>query len=272
MTKSWTIQGSFVAPRPGNRDLAQAGAKGRILDAAVRSLSLDEAGSRLPTPILNKLEAYFGEELRDIRVHEGPQADALGALAFTVGNHVFFARGRYKPFTRRGLRLLGHEVAHALQQRHGAVRGPEGEELTVVDDPVLEALPRHHGRALAEPNALQSHVERGSREGGSIAEPSAPPPPRVLQASYPSDGEVLKSGGKLDAPRFSTHFGGYIRVLGPDTLRHQLIEELATGQHYIYDRAADTYESVFGGLTDQRDRWSERSKPVAVSHGGSTMV
>ncbi|MDY7088565.1 MAG: DUF4157 domain-containing protein, partial [Actinomycetota bacterium] len=48
--------------------------------------------------------------------------DALGARAFTVGSDVFVRRSEYRPGTSEGDALLGHELAHTVQQ--GAA-GPE---------------------------------------------------------------------------------------------------------------------------------------------------
>ena len=60
-------------------------------------------------------------ELGGVRVHTdghaAQAASALGARAFTVGSDVFFGAGHYAPGTAEGDRLLGHELAHAAQQR-----------------------------------------------------------------------------------------------------------------------------------------------------------
>ncbi len=57
--------------------------------------------------------------LAQARVHTGPAAAraarALGARAFTVGEHIVFAEGRYAPHTPQGERLLLHELAHVEQ-------------------------------------------------------------------------------------------------------------------------------------------------------------
>jgi hypothetical protein len=68
------------------------------------------------------MEAAFGARFGDVRVHIGRQAVMLGAAAFTVGSSIHFAPGRYDPATPQGQKLLGHELAHVLQQRAGRVR------------------------------------------------------------------------------------------------------------------------------------------------------
>lgn len=46
---------------------------------------------------------------------------ALHARAFTVGSDIYFADGAFAPYTRAGLWLLAHEVAHVVQQSGGLV-------------------------------------------------------------------------------------------------------------------------------------------------------
>lgn len=81
------------------------------------------AGEPLPEPLRPALEGALGAPLADVRVHrDAPAARAAGLLAaraFAVGPHVFFAAGAYDPSSPSGLRLLAHELAHAVQQRAG---------------------------------------------------------------------------------------------------------------------------------------------------------
>ncbi len=70
------------------------------------------------------MERGFGTDLNGVRVHAdargAAQARALGADAFTTGSDIFFGSGRYQPQTTAGRELLAHELAHVVQQRHGA--------------------------------------------------------------------------------------------------------------------------------------------------------
>src|SRR3954451_11440659 len=67
------------------------------------------------------MEARFGADFGDVRVHTGPAAAALcralDARAFTLGRDVVFGAGQYAPARPAGRRLLAHELAHVLQQR-----------------------------------------------------------------------------------------------------------------------------------------------------------
>lgn len=55
-----------------------------------------------------------------VRVHTDERAAqsarSVGALAYTVGNHVVFGAGQYAPATPAGRELLAHELVHTIQQ------------------------------------------------------------------------------------------------------------------------------------------------------------
>lgn len=75
-------------------------------------------------------EPAFGADFSDVRVHTDRQAEeaatALGAAAFTVGNHVAFGTGAYRPGTEAGREVLHHELTHVLQQRAGGASSGTG--------------------------------------------------------------------------------------------------------------------------------------------------
>jgi hypothetical protein len=81
-----------------------------------------DAGSR------DRIAPALGDDLADVRVHTDANADALArsvsARAFTTGSDVFFASGEYRPGTSGGDDLLGHELAHVVQQRGAPTSGP----------------------------------------------------------------------------------------------------------------------------------------------------
>jgi hypothetical protein len=82
---------------------------------------LAACGSPLDGATRAFFEPRLGIDLSSVRVHRDPRAaasaDAVGARAYTVGSDIVFADGRYAPGTGEGQRLLGHELAHVLQQR-----------------------------------------------------------------------------------------------------------------------------------------------------------
>ena len=70
-------------------------------------------------------ETRLGADLSAVRVHHdgaaASSADAVDAVAYTVGSDIVFGANRYQPGTGPGRRLLAHELAHVLQQRSGTV-------------------------------------------------------------------------------------------------------------------------------------------------------
>jgi vacuolar-type H+-ATPase subunit H len=85
----------------------------------------DPAGQLLPPGVRTDMERSLGEDLGDVRVHSGPEADqaahAMEAAAFTIGRDVVFGAGQYRPDSLGGRLVLAHELAHVVQQRGGVV-------------------------------------------------------------------------------------------------------------------------------------------------------
>jgi hypothetical protein len=107
------------------------------------------AGQPLSRELRQQMERVFGAHFSEVRVHVGPQAGKIGAQAFAVGSDLFFAPGKYDPKTPAGRQLIGHELAHVVQQRTGRARGSHGERLVVLQDPLLEAEAERMGRRVA---------------------------------------------------------------------------------------------------------------------------
>jgi hypothetical protein len=90
---------------------------------ALVHLILRSPGQPLDDSTRAFMEARFGRDFSRVRVHADGIADAsakmLGAQAYTIGNHVAFAAGRYLPSTSNGRELLAHELTHVVQQSDG---------------------------------------------------------------------------------------------------------------------------------------------------------
>ena len=82
---------------------------GRPLDAATRSF----------------MEPRFGADFSNVRVHTGGKAaesaQAVNALAYTVGNSIVFNSGQFAPTSAAGQKVLAHELTHVAQQGHAAL-------------------------------------------------------------------------------------------------------------------------------------------------------
>jgi hypothetical protein len=106
----------------------------------IARINLQGEGEPLEDDVLQMYEDIFETDLSDVIIHEGEgEAEAAGALAFTAGNHIYFAEGRYDPYSEGGTMLLGHELAHVIQQKEGRVKNPLGNTPAFVNDPIMEA-------------------------------------------------------------------------------------------------------------------------------------
>lgn len=127
------------------------------------------SGKPLPDAVQRKMEGFFGTSFADVRVHVGTAAPAIGALAFTRGNDIYFAPGQYDPSRPQGQQRLGHELTHVVQQRQGRVRNPFGTGIAVVMDPALEAEAERKGRlatmATAAPISPVGTARAGTIQG-----------------------------------------------------------------------------------------------------------
>jgi hypothetical protein len=96
-------------------------------------------GAPLPSAVESKMSQSFGIDLSGVRVHEGGDAAAMGAQAYTQGTDIHFAPGRYDPHSAGGQELLGHELTHVVQQSQGRVASTtQAKGLAINDDAGLE--------------------------------------------------------------------------------------------------------------------------------------
>lgn len=129
------VQGYF--PRAIQR---HGGGQGDAFPLPANLTAFTEVGGQpLPADVRQKMESFFRASFSDVRVHVGHHATSIGALAFTQGSHIHFAPGQYNPATPQGQQILGHELAHVMQQRSGRVRNPFGNGVAVVQDRRLES-------------------------------------------------------------------------------------------------------------------------------------
>ena len=81
---------------------------------------LSSPGQPLDTATRAFFEPRFGRDFGYVRLHADGEAagsaDAVGALAYTAGQHIVFGAGAYGPTSCVGRRLLAHELTHAIQQ------------------------------------------------------------------------------------------------------------------------------------------------------------
>lgn len=148
---------------------------GTILDRG----RADSRGGSLPT-LADLFGRYYAVgqhsfDFSSIRVYYSG-ADracrAIQARAFTVGSDIYFADGAFTPHTRRGLWLLAHEVAHAVQQSVrttdvsgvlsalsvAPARTPEERAADAAADAFLEGRPFVFSMGISRTGASQPRV------------------------------------------------------------------------------------------------------------------
>jgi hypothetical protein len=89
---------------------------------------LDDPGRPLDATALSAFQTRFGYDFSSVRIHADERAAAsaasVSARAYTIGRHVVFGRGEYAPQTSTGRKLIGHELAHVVQQSRGGPAVP----------------------------------------------------------------------------------------------------------------------------------------------------
>ncbi len=143
--------------------IARATSSGQPLDAGLRV----------------QMEQSIGADFSSVRVHTGGEADAsakqLGAHAYTVGDDIVFASGRYDPGSESGQRTLAHELTHVVQQRSGPVEGtPTGGGVQVSDpgDRFERAAEANADRVMSQRSAdtVATAVQTESASGAAVVQ------------------------------------------------------------------------------------------------------
>src|ERR1044072_1885101 len=116
------------------------GSSGQTLDASARAF----------------FEPRFGHDFSQVRIHTDAKpaesAQAVNALAYTVGNKMVFGREAYLPHTFEGKGLVAHELTHVVQQREGV--GRIDGHLTVGK---LDTIYERNAHAVAERIVSENH-------------------------------------------------------------------------------------------------------------------
>ena len=97
-----------------------AGMSGADVDHPLIRNVLSSPGQPLDINTRSFMESRFGYDFSKVRVHTDARAaetaQAVSALAYTVGHDIVFGRGQYAMSTIEGQQLLSHELTHIIQQ------------------------------------------------------------------------------------------------------------------------------------------------------------
>jgi hypothetical protein len=152
---------------------------------------LSSPGQSLDAGARAFMEPRFNHDFSQVRVHTDAKAaesaQAVNALAYTVGRDVVFGRGQYMPETMEGMRLMAHELTHVVQQG-GSVR-PSHEMLQ----------PAEQGGAL-ERNAEIAAKELSTRPYGIL-------PSGGVQQLQKADGQSHPAPPASPAPQPAPTYG-----------------------------------------------------------------
>lgn len=138
-----------------------------------------------------------------VRVHTGERAanatEAVRAKAFTVGKHIVFGAGQYRPDSRAGQHLIAHELAHVAQPGTAGPRAisQPGEASEREADHAAEAVTQ--GRSVLPQAPRSAIIQREPKEvaaspGGSVLE-------RMLDQASPF---LAVSAGSVSLDNFDT--------------------------------------------------------------------
>lgn len=130
---------------------------------------MNSPGQPLDSETRSLMEPRFGYDFSGVRVHsDGAAAEsarAVSANAYTAGNHVAFAPGRYAPESTSGRQLIAHELTHVVQQSSGEVSG------TLVGNDLYVSSPSDSYERIAHAQSGNFGVRTGdiaeSRRGGN---------------------------------------------------------------------------------------------------------
>lgn len=249
-------------PAPGAKPktligIGPARAKGGRSGSAPASFSQAvgaSSGFALPRGLEAAFAPIVGGDLGSVRLHTDPAAQqasrAIGAEAFTLGQDIYFAPGRFNPGSIAGQALLAHELTHAEQFGSGAgASGP----LRSASSGAVRVAGHDRFERQAEANerfVLSRGLQRAEAFGGAIHRKAA------------GDGMLRRSAiGRFVNKLFGRADGGIsVRASGPGKCAIERLDvvwvDAASGSgptmHHVQARGAGAAEGAapagFGAL------------------------
>lgn len=189
------------------------------------------AGRPLDRGTRAHMEQAFGTDFSGVRVHD---TAAAGALAYTRGDDIHFRPGLYDPSSTGGRELLGHELAHVVQQRAGRVpAGPDG----VNRDSSLEREADDHGARAARGETLATGGPAASARGDTAQLQQIAVPPEIWLVLLDARIMVMeaqlrlvrarKTGDPAVAQLVQEYFGNHVSIGDMIALLNAIKEQLA---------------------------------------------
>ncbi len=232
--------------------------------------SLNSGGTPLDATTRAFFEPRFGQDFSQARLHTdanaAQMAESLNAKAFTLGKDIAFGANQYSANTTKGRGLLGHELAHVVQQT--AVVSPRVQRVVEMRPPgrgEFSAFDRRQ-ELIDRMNALTEGVtyslSKQQRISFEITDSSSLTPFDHQMLGFivrdeivplrlvTSDGRALNSRGVLENIFIDTFQQGYLdfndmEASDNDSFKmnmiHLLEERFATRD---YERRIGTFSSI----------------------------
>ena len=170
---------------------------------------LATSGRELEQPVKDDMQRRFGHDFSRVRVHADSEASEsarrLNALAYTAGQHIVFAAGRYNLGHSEGRRLLSHELVHVMQQQggdHGIIQ-------RAMDPACAPLLARNKGDQVCKEPPSATKV--GNEAHRRIQAGFARAPDNLVELPIPGAGNVC-SESRFE-PEFSRGKADLVRVV-----------------------------------------------------------
>lgn len=212
-----------------------------VPESAVLAGRSGTAGSAMEPQLRRDMERRFGHDFSRVRIHADAAADAsarmLGADAYTVGNDIAFASGKYAPHHRHGQHLLAHELTHVVQQSgapggagSGLVFRHAKDRTTCLNDPDWKRIDASPQDVYGPANDAIERAYKDAHPGSGV----------LTGSQFESGGKPGSSGIELPkgAPNKGScdkllgEFKGVSRQLAPDIMdcTERVFYEIKTNQ------------------------------------------
>ena len=197
--------------------LARVAANGSPVNAVPSIVHdvLNSPGQPLDNTTRHFFEQRFQHDFTQVRVHTdwraSQSAKAVNSLAYAVGRDVSFAEGQYRPHDTEGKRLLAHELAHVVQQRHVNTTGVQRRlRVSAENDQTEREADEVADRVLSSPAPVKSPAL--STAPSSVSRVTIPTIQRKVTASFPTIEDNL-TYGPLDWKIFDKEAHDVLEIL-----------------------------------------------------------
>lgn len=125
------------------------------------------SGRSLPPTLRAEMEGRFKHRFSDVRIFDdagaGRYVSDLGAVAAVQNTDLYFAPGKYAPYSESGRARIAHELTHVVQQRGQSVRRDAPPAAVTRDSPQeIEARVNARIANLPSPLPVQQNLPVGS--------------------------------------------------------------------------------------------------------------